>query len=132
WDGKGPVQGELVDLLREGKTELEAGRREAARASFERAAALFPEYSGSGAPLPALARLARERGDSKAALAALGRYTALDESAWEANAEEARLREQSGDAAGAAAALERMLWISPYDGELHTRLAGLAERLHDF
>jgi len=132
WDGKGPVQGELVDLLREGKTQLEAGSREAARASLERAVALFPEYTGNGAPLPALARIARERGDPKAALAALTRYTALDESAWEANTEEAKLREQSGDAAGAAAALERMLWISPYDGELHSRLAGLAERLHDF
>lgn len=132
WDGKGPAQGELVQLLRDGSEQLEAGRREQARATFERAGALFPEYTGADAPPLALARLARERGDSRAAIAALARYTALDESAWDANAEEAALREQTGDPAGAAAALERMLWISPYDAGVHTRLAGLAERLRDF
>ncbi|HEV8150609.1 MAG TPA: tetratricopeptide repeat protein [Gemmatimonadales bacterium] len=132
WDGKGPAQGELVSLLRDGKEQFEAGRRDEARASFERAAALFPEYTGAQAPPLMLARLARERGDPKAALAALARYTTLDESAWDANADEAALREQTGDVAGAAAALERMLWISPYDAGVHLRLAGLAERLGDF
>jgi tetratricopeptide (TPR) repeat protein len=62
-------------------------------------------------------------------VAELARNTALDESAWAANREEADLRESLDDQAGAAAALERMIWISPYDAEVHTRLAGLAERL---
>jgi tetratricopeptide (TPR) repeat protein len=129
WDGKGPAGGELVSALREGKALLEAGKAAEARAVFERAAALFPEYTGADAPPLVLARLARQRGDSRAAAAALGRYTALDESAWDANAEEAALKEELGDLRGAAAALERMLWISPYDAGLHARLAGVAERL---
>ncbi len=132
WDGKGPAQGELVSALREGKGLLDAGKAEAARAVFERATAMFPEYTGADAPPLALAQLSRQRGDTKAAAAALGRYTALDESAWDANGEEAALKEELGDLRGAAAALERMLWISPYDPGMHSRLAGLAERLHEF
>jgi tetratricopeptide (TPR) repeat protein len=72
------------------------------------------------------------KGDQRAAAAALSRHTARDESAWDANAEEARLREAIGDPAGAAAALERTLWISPYDAAIHHRLANLAEGLHDY
>src|ERR1044071_7709346 len=73
----------------------------------------------------------REQGDPKGAVGALARYTALDESAWTANSEEAALRLQLGDVAGEAAALERMLWIAPQDAALHARLADAAERLHD-
>ncbi|HTL04184.1 MAG TPA: hypothetical protein VL241_00435 [Gemmatimonadales bacterium] len=130
WDGKGPAEGALVDALREARTLLEGGQAEAARAAFERAGALFPEYTGADAPPLALARLARERGDRAGALAALRRYTALDESAWEANGAEADLEEALGEWPAAAATLERMLWISPYDPGLHARLAGVAERLH--
>ena len=133
WDGKGPeVEGELMSTLREAEAQLKAGHADAARAAFERAGAMFPEYTGADAPPLALARLHRERGDRRAAAAALARYTALDESAWDANVEEAGLKEELGDAAGAAQALERMLWISPYDSGLHGRLAELAERLNDF
>jgi tetratricopeptide (TPR) repeat protein len=133
WDGKGPeVQGEFVSALREGEEQLKAGRTELARATFERAAAMFPEYTGADAAPLALARLYREGGDRRAAAAALARYTALDESAWDANALEATLKEELGDPAGAARALERMLWISPYDTGLHGRLAGLAEQLREF
>ena len=132
WDGKGPeTQGELVAALREGKSLLGAGRTDEARAVFERAAAMFPEYTGPDAPSLALARIYRERGDRRAAATALARYTALDESAWDANAEEAALREELGDVPGAIAALERMLWISPYQPPLHARLAALAERKGD-
>jgi tetratricopeptide (TPR) repeat protein len=133
WDGKGAeVKGEFVSTLREGEAQLKAGQTEQARAAFERAAAMFPEYTGADAAPLALAGLFREGGDRRAAAAALTRYTALDESAWDANALEATLQEELGDPAGAARALERMLWISPYDAGLHGRLAGLAEQLRDF
>ena len=132
WDGKGPVQGELVNALREAKVLLEAGKLDEARAAYERAGAMFPEYTGGDAPPLALARLARQRGDSRAAAAALSRYVLLDESAWDPNGEAAALAEELADWRGAAAALERMLWISPYDPGLHSRLAGLAERLSEW
>jgi tetratricopeptide (TPR) repeat protein len=132
WDGKSPAGGEFIAALRAGRELLEQQRLDEARAALERAAALFPEYAGAGAPELLLARVYLAKGDRRAAAAALSRHTARDESAWDANAEEARLREAIGDPAGAAAALERMLWISPYDADVHQRLANLAEGLHDY
>jgi len=131
WDGKSAARGAFADALKEGHALLAAKRLEEARASFARAAALFPEYTGEDAPPLMLARIARERGDAKTAVAELARYTALDESAWEANSEEATLHRELGDVPGEAAALERMLWIAPQDAPLHARLADAAERLHD-
>ena len=43
----------------------------------------------------------------------------------------AALREQLGDAAAAAAALERAMWISPYEPTLHEKLASFAARAGD-
>jgi len=131
WDGKGPPQGELVDLIREGQTLLASGRQEEARTRLERAAAIFPDHAGDDAPLLLLARLHADRGDPRAAAEALGRYTGIDESALEANRMEAELRERLGDLAGSRRALERMIWISPYDLANHERLAGIGERLGD-
>jgi tetratricopeptide (TPR) repeat protein len=77
------------------------------------------------------ARALVERGRVDSAVAQLARVTSRDETAWEANALEAELRERLGDHAGAAAALERLVWIWPYDADVHVRLAALAERLND-
>jgi tetratricopeptide (TPR) repeat protein len=131
WDGRSPPQGEYVTLVREGKRLLDAGNREEARAKLERAAALFPEYVGEDAPLVLLATLAVARGDRRAAVEALGRYNAVDESSWEPNRQEAELREGLSDWAGVRRVLLRMIWVSPYDPGLHERLATAAERLGD-
>ena len=79
----------------------------------------------------ATARALVERGRVDSAVARLARLTSRDETAWDANALEAELRERLGDHAGAAAALERLVWIWPYDADVHVRLAALAERLND-
>ncbi len=50
---------------------------------------------------------------------------ALDENDYDANLKLAQLLEQAGDTAGAAAALERAVWISPYEIALHEKLADL-------
>ena len=44
---------------------------------------------------------------------------------------EVQLREKLGDTVGTRAPLERLLWISPYDVELHATLAELAARAGD-
>ncbi len=131
WDGKGPATGEFASTLAAARTLAEQKRAGDARSAFERAEAMFPMYAGPDAPALGLARLAVERGDKAGAVAALSRLTALDESALEANRQEATLRQDLGDLRGAAAALERMLWIAPYDAAVHARLAELAERLTD-
>ena len=58
--------------------------------------------------------------------------TSRDETAMEANRREAEVREKLGDLPGAIAALDRLLWIEPYNAGTHTRLADLAERTQDW
>lgn len=131
WTGQGPAAGEFATTLASAHALLEQKRAAEAKAAFERAEAMFPAYAGPDAPALGLARLARDRGDRAAAVAALSRHTALDESALEANQLEASLREELGDLKGAASALERVLWIAPYDPAVHARLADLADRLDE-
>jgi hypothetical protein len=57
-----------------GDEELALGHTEASAASYERAAALFPD---APSPVVALTRLAREAGDRAGVAAALGRWWAL-------------------------------------------------------
>ena len=69
-----------------------------------------------------------DRGDLKEALAQITRVTTRSETAWEANMMEVQLREKLGDTLGTRPALERLLWISPYDVDLHGKMAELATR----
>lgn len=131
WDGRSPPAGEFMTILRDGKTALAAGRTEEAKSRLEAAAAKFPEYIGEDSPFVLLAKLAADRGDKKAAADLLARYNALDESSWDPNQEEAQLREQLQDWAGAKRALERIMWVSPNDPALHEQLANAAEKLGD-
>lgn len=128
WNGTGPGAGEFVDAIRAADALEEAGKADDARAALERAEKMFPEYAGPSAPALALARLHVARGDVRAAVAALARHNALDESALAPNIEEARLRQEMGDLPGAAAVLGRILWISPYDATIHARLAELSDQ----
>lgn len=132
WDGKGPAKGEFPDLLESGHALVEQGRAAEGRAALEKAEAMFPTYAGPGAPALGLARLARARGDTRAAVAALARHNRLDEAALASNMEEAALREELGDVLGAVTVLERLLWIVPSDATLHLRLAAMAEQLGQF
>ncbi|MEO6527314.1 MAG: tetratricopeptide repeat protein [Gemmatimonadaceae bacterium] len=126
------ITGEFVTAMRAGATFLTSKQPDSARVALERAQALFPEYAGPSAPAQYLASLAAERGDLKEALAQIVRVTTRNETAWEANLMEADLREKLGDSTGARAPLERLIWISPYEVTLHTRLAALASRARDY
>ena len=125
------IGGEFVTSMRRGAQYLARKQADSARVVLERAEALFPEYAGGSSPAQYLAGLAMERGDLKEALAQITRVTTRSETAWEANLMEVQLREKLGDTLGTRAALERLLWISPYDVELHGKMAGLATRTGD-
>ena len=131
-DGKAQLGGAFVDAMRAGAAALEAKQLDSAKASFQRAQTLFPEYSGSGSPAWYLAQIARDAGDLRGALAQVIRITSLNETAWDANLLEADLRERLGDSTGALAPLMRLVWISPYDVAIHARVAELAARRGDF
>jgi len=123
--------GEFVTAMRRGAEYLSRKQADSARAALERAEALFPDYAGASAPAQHLATLAMDRGDYKEALAQITRVTTRYETAWDANMLEVQLREKLGDTLGTRPALERLLWISPYDVELHAKLAELATRAGD-
>lgn len=99
---------------------------DSARVRLERAQALFPEYAGSDSPAWILATMAIERGDTVTALRQLSLMTSRNETAWEPNVLEADVREQQRNVPSAMEALERLMWIYPYDNTLHNRLATLA------
>jgi len=98
---------------------------------FERARAAWPEYGGPASPYWFLAHIYKEQGAPDKARDALDRLTAVDESHYQANLELAMGREEQGDVAGAADALERALYIWPFEPGLHQRLAALHTRLGD-
>lgn len=123
WDGEEPVSGGFVSALVSGRQHLAAGRVDDARRELERARDLFPEFAGQGGPRWDLVRLHQQRGDTRAAVAELSRITTHDETALAANTLEAELRLADGDRTGAAAALERIIWITPYDQAVHVQLA---------
>ncbi|HKH90911.1 MAG TPA: tetratricopeptide repeat protein, partial [Gemmatimonadaceae bacterium] len=125
------VGGEFVAAMRRGAEYLQRKQADSARAALERAQALFPDYAGPSSPAQYLASLAADRGDFREALAQITRVTHSSETAWEANSLEVGLREKLGDTVGTRAPIERLLWISPYDVDLHGKLAELATRAGD-
>jgi tetratricopeptide (TPR) repeat protein len=131
WRGTGPGAGAFVSAVRSAEALEKEGKGDEARAALERAERLFPEYAGPSAPALSLARLLEAKGDRRGAVEALARHNALDETALQPNADEARLRLALNDPAGAAAALARILWIAPYDAAVHAQLAELLEQTGD-
>jgi cytochrome c-type biogenesis protein CcmH/NrfG len=123
--------GEFVSAMRRGAEFLQRKQADSARAALERAQSLFPDYAGPSSPAQYLASLASDRGDLREALAQITRVTHNSETAWEANSLEVTLREKLGDTVGTRAPIERLLWISPYDVDLHAKLADLATRAGD-
>jgi len=116
--------GDLLAQLAAGRALVEAGRGAEAVPFLERAKAIYPEYAGADSPYRMLAQVYRTS-DPRRAADELARHTALAETDVEANVDLAELLEQLGDSAGAAAALERAIWIHPYDPAVHERLAAL-------
>jgi tetratricopeptide (TPR) repeat protein len=98
---------------------------------FERARALFPDYPGEDSPSWFLALIYKEQGKRRQAIDELARLVSTNDSHYRGHLELATLREAEGDLAGAAAALDRALYISPFEPAVHERLASLYARLGD-
>ena len=118
--------------LAAGQMLAKAGRTDEAIAAFERAKLLFPEYGGPQNAYVGLAAIYKAKGDTKRAAQELATMASLSETDYASSVELADLLIPAGDKAGAAAALERAMFINPYDRAQHERLAelykGLGER----
>jgi tetratricopeptide (TPR) repeat protein len=120
-----PPAGDFFAQLSRGHSLVEEGKEAEAVPYFERARTLVPEYVTSGNPYNALATIHEKAGRNREAADALIALTSRNENAYEANMKLASLLDSLGDAAGSAAALERAVWISPYEPSLHEKLAEL-------
>ncbi len=120
---------ELQLAIESGKRFMAAKQFDQAIAAFERADTMFPEMADGESPAWFLAELYRERGEVTKAIEYLARVTRLNDSHYRANRLEAELRAKQGDDRGALAALDRAIWISPYDVAMNEEAAGLATKL---
>jgi cellulose synthase operon protein C len=125
------VDGEFTKNLARGIAAFEQKNYAEAIPALERAKTLFPEYAGAQSPYWFLAQIHKANGNTRAAAAELTEMTLRNEDHVVANIELAGMLEQLGDTAGAAAALERAMYISPYDASQHVRLATLYARSGD-
>jgi len=123
-----PDPGSFPAQMAAARSLYDEGKLDDAAARFEQAKRLFPEYGGDDSPYWYLAQIRKKQGNLKAAADELAQQTARNESHYAAYAELSELREQLGDPAGAAAALEGALYVYPYDPALHDRLAALYAR----
>jgi tetratricopeptide (TPR) repeat protein len=110
---------------------FQQGKRAESIPFFERARALFPELGGPDSPHWYLALLYGDQGRTREAVEELRRLDAITDSHYKAHALLAQRLEEQGDIAGAAAALDDALYISPFDPALHEALARLYGRLGD-
>ena len=122
--------GRFVRTMREAVAMMNA-RPDSARVLFEQARAMMPAYAGDDGPSWFLSQLALQRGDTAAVLTYLPEVTGRDETAYDANVLEARVRGRRGDVAGAMSAWERALWIWPYEAADRRELAQLATQAGD-
>jgi len=69
------VGGAFVETMRSAMTFMTSNQLDSAKAAFQRAQALFPDYAGPSAPAMMLAKIAFDRGDYRGALEQVQRVT---------------------------------------------------------
>ena len=124
-------RGPFSDAMRRATASAERQQWDDAVRELELAKSLFPSYAGEDSPYRTLARIHRTRGDKAGAERELAALTSRNESAYAANLELAELGAARGDWRTAAAALERAIYIYPFDAKIHLQLAEQASRASD-
>jgi tetratricopeptide (TPR) repeat protein len=97
-----------------------------------RAQELFPEYAADDSPYVLLGTLFKERGEHRKAEEQLAGMVAINANHYGAYVALADVRVELEDVAGAAEALDRALYVYPFDMGDHRRLAGLYEQLGEW
>ena len=120
-----PDPNDFIGQLTRGRMLFESGDLDGAVAYLERAKGLFPEYAGNDSPRWFLARIHKDRGQLPRAADELKVLTSANENHYPAHMDLAEILQTLGDEAGAAAILERSMFIYPYDPAAHSRLATL-------
>ncbi|MEO6447262.1 MAG: tetratricopeptide repeat protein [Gemmatimonadaceae bacterium] len=124
-------EGPFADAMRRATTSAERQDWDTAVRELEQAKSLFPSYAGDDSPYRSLARIHLTRGNKAAAERELASMAARNENAYQVNLELAGLAKARGDSRVASAALERALYISPFEPALHLQLAEQAATASD-
>ncbi|MEO7083616.1 MAG: tetratricopeptide repeat protein [Gemmatimonadaceae bacterium] len=119
-----------VQLLA-GMALMDHGDVDAAIPLLEKARAMFPEYGGDDSPYALLAAAYEKKGNKVKETQALKQWTSLTETNMKALMKLADLLQEQGDATGAADALDRAIFINPFEVDTHKRLADLAHAAGD-
>jgi tetratricopeptide (TPR) repeat protein len=98
---------------------------------LEKARSMFPEYGGADSPYALLAAAYEKKGDKRKQADMLLQWTSLTETNFKALTELSDLLQSLGDSKGAADALDRAMFINPFDMAMHVRLAELARAAGD-
>jgi tetratricopeptide (TPR) repeat protein len=125
------VDGEYTKNLSRGIAAFQMKNYDEAIPALERAKALFPDDASVQSPYWFLAQAYKAKGNARAEAAELTALTLRNEDHYAANIELASVLEQLGDTTGAAAALERAMFISPYEAAQHVRLASFYAKVGD-
>ena len=124
-----PITGPFLETLERGRELLGGGKVDEAIVELKKAKEMFPEYAMPDGPYALLAQAYRTKNDVRAAAAELQAMTSINEEAFVENMAAAAALLELNDRAGALAALERAVWINPFDQEAHTKLAELAAQI---
>ena len=114
-----------------GEAMLEHNEPDRAIPYLEKARDLFPEYGGDHSPYALLASVYQKKGDARKEADVLTKWMTLTETNGKALIRLSQLLEQLGDAKGATDALDRAMFVNPFDPDLHRKLAALAQAAGD-
>ncbi|MBK8248956.1 MAG: tetratricopeptide repeat protein [Gemmatimonadetes bacterium] len=125
-------EGPLFTAVRSAATAMAGQQWDEAIRLLDGAKAMFPAWADEGSPYHLLSEVYLKRGDTTAAIRELAAITSRSETAFQENLQLARLLRARGDVLGAVAAMERTMWMTPFDGAVHDSLAVLAtaNRMH--
>jgi cellulose synthase operon protein C len=111
---------------------MDRGEMDAARIILESAREIFPENTSADGPYKDLLTIYKSNpADAPKLLALLNDMVKYGMTDYEPHLMLADLLQQSGDAAGAADALERAMYINPFDAGVHERMADLYKKSGD-
>jgi tetratricopeptide (TPR) repeat protein len=126
-----PITGPFLETLDRGRDLLAEGKVDEAIVELKKAKEMFPEYAQADGPYALLAEAYKRKNDKQAAAAELQAMTSINEEAFVENMAAATAMLELGDRASAFSALDRAVWINPFDPEAHSRLADLADLVKD-
>lgn len=126
-----PITGPFLESLDRGRELLAEGKVDEAIAELKKAKEMFPEYAQADGPYAMLAQAYLRKNDKRAAAAELQAMTAINEEAYSENIAVADAMLEFGDRAGAFTALDRAVWINPFDREPHQKLAELSAQMSE-